>query len=272
MLYFKNKDCKLYNQDNLEILKELPDNYIDLIYCDILYNTGRKFKDYDDNLGTPQEAILWYEPRLVEMKRVLKDSGSIYLHMDFRLVHYMKVKMDEIFGINNFVNEIIWCYRSAGFSKNKYSSKHDNILFYSKTKNFNFNMEEVRENEIAEETLKRFEKDIEKYGGHYFTYKNGKAYRHNPYSPPRDWWDIKALPQAHPERKGYDTQKPKKLIERIIKASSNSGDIVADFFMGSGTTGEVAVESGRKFIGCDISERACEITKNRILSLNGENF
>lgn len=271
MPYFKNKDCKLYNQDNLEVLKTFSDNYIDLIYCDILYNTGRKFKDYNDNLGTPQEAILWYEPRLLEMKRVLKNNGSIYLHMDYRLVHYMKVKMDEVFGMNNFINEIIWCYRSQGFSKSKWSSKHDNILFYSKTKNFNFNMNDIRENEISQETLKRFGKEIEQKG-YYEGIKNGKKYQYNPYSPPRDWMDINVIPQASKENLKYDTQKPKKLIERIIKASSNSGNIVADFFMGSGTTGEVAVELGRKFIGCDISERACEITKNRILSLNGENF
>ena len=110
MLYYKNDKFKIYKQDNLEVLKQLPENYVDLIYCDILYNTGRKFKDYDDNLGTPQEAILWYEPRLYEMRRVLKETGSIYLHMDFRLVHYLKAKMDEIFGYSNFVNEIIWTY------------------------------------------------------------------------------------------------------------------------------------------------------------------
>ena len=246
-------------------MKQLPDNYIDLIYCDILYNTGRKFKDYDDNLGTPQEAIFWYEPRLLEMFRLLKNTGSIYLQMDYRLVHYMKIKMDEIFGINNFQNDIIWCYRSQGFSKNKYSAKHDNILFYSKSKKYVFNMDDVREEEIADETLKRFGKEIEEKG--YFEgTKNGKKYKYNPYSPPKDWWDIKALPQAHPERKGmnYETQKPKKLIEKIIKASSNKTNIVADFFMGTGTCGDISLELERKFIGCDIGERACKLTQERL--------
>lgn len=245
------------------MLKQLPDNYIDLIYCDILYNTGKKFKDYDDILGTPQEAVEWYKPRLLEMQRVLKQTGSIYLHMDFRLVHYLKIEMDNIFGIKNFANEIIWCYRSQGFNKNKWSQKHDNILFYTKSNNWIFNTEDVREKEIAESTMKRWHKEIAEYNA-IPTKKNGKTYWNSPYSLPRDWWDINALPQAHSECTGYDTQKPKTLLERIIKASSNKGDIVADFFMGSGTTGEVALELGRKFIGCDIGEKACEITKQRL--------
>ena len=122
---------KVYCMDNLELLKKIPNESIDLIYCDILYNTGKKFKDYDDKLGTPQEAMEWYRPRLIEMKRVLKDTGSIYLQCDYRLVHYLKVEMDNIFGISSFRNDIIWDYnRWTGLSKNKLQSMHDNILFY----------------------------------------------------------------------------------------------------------------------------------------------
>lgn len=264
--YYKTNNCVLYKCDNLQLLKYLPDEYIHLIYCDILYNTGKKFKNYDDILGTPQEAITWYEPRLIEMKRVLKNIGSIYIHCDFRLVHYLKVKMDEIFGLNNFQNDIIWVYRSQGFSKSKYSAKHDNILFYSKSNKFTFNLEDIREEEISAETLKRYGKEIAEKG-YYEGIKNGKRYRYNPYSPPRDWVDINTLPQASPERNGYETQKPKKLLARFIKASSNKNDIIADFFMGSGTTGEVAIELGRRFIGCDIGDNACSITKKRLEKL-----
>lgn len=259
MIEFNN----VYNMDNLELLKQLEDNSIDLIYCDILYNTGKNFKDYDDNLGTPQEAIEWYRPRLVEMKRVLKDTGSIYLQMDYRLVHYMKVEMDNIFGIKNFRNDIIWCYRSQGFSRKQWSFKHDNILYYTKTNKWTFNLEEVRENEITESTLKRFKKEIEEYGM-IPTKKNGKIYWNSPYSLPRDWWDINVLPQAHKERVGYDTQKPKELLERIIKASSNENDVIADFFCGSGTSLVVAKELNRQYIGCDINPRAIEITNQRL--------
>ena len=257
---------KLYCMDNLELLKSLPSESIDLIYCDILYNTGKKFKDYEDNLGTPQEAMEWYKPRLIEMKRVLKDTGSIYLQCDYRLVHYLKVEMDNIFGIDNFRNEIIWCYKSQGFNKKQWSHKHDNILFYTKSKNWTFNIEGVRENEISDSTMKRWHKEIERFGM-IPTKKNGKVYCNSPYSLPRDWMMINVLPQAHSENVGYNTQKPKELLERIIKASSNEGDIVADFFMGSGTTCVVAKELGRKYIGCDINSRAIEITNDRLNEL-----
>ena len=254
---------KTFCMDNLELLKQLPDNSIDLIYCDILYNTGKKFKDYDDKLGTPQQAIEWYKPRLVEMKRVLKDTGSIYLQMDCRLVHYMKVEMDNIFGLKNFRNDIIWCYNTQGYSKSKYSSKHDNILFYTKTNKYSFNMESIREKEPSPSSIKRYQKEIDK-NGYYIDSKSGKKVYQLKGSPPLDWFFMSVLPHAHKENTGYNTQKPKVLLERIIKASSNEGDIVADFFMGSGTSMVVAKELGRNYIGCDINPKAVEITNERL--------
>lgn len=239
-LYYKTKDCALYQCDNLKLLKSLPDNYIDLIYCDILYNTGRKFKDYDDNLGTPKEVIVWYEPRLLEMKRVLKETGSVYLQMDFRLVHYMKVKMDEIFGFDNFINEIIWKYGLGGSGKKSFAKKHDNILFYTKTNNYTFNLqyEDATSNKMKGQQKKM-----------------------------TDVWDIPNINNMAKERTGYDTQKPVEILNNIISASSNPNDIVSDFFMGSGTTGEVALGLGRKFIGCDIGDNACKIAKERLEKL-----
>jgi len=148
---------KVYKMDNLELLNQLPNNYIDLIYCDILYNTGRKFKDYNDNLGTPMQAIEWYKPRIEEMYRVLKDTGSIYLHMDYRLVHYMKVLMDEIFGFDNFRNEIIWQRTTnTGSSKsiaNKLSNDTDSILYYTKSNKYILNKQYKP---YSEDYLKRF--------------------------------------------------------------------------------------------------------------------
>lgn len=260
--YYKNKNCKLYQCDNLDLLKSMKDNYIDLIYCDILYNTGRKFNDYDDNLGTTQEAIAWYEPRLIEMKRVLKETGSIYLHCDFHLCHYLKIKMDEIFGINNFRDEIIWHYNSTNRSKNDFPKKHDNLLLYSKSKNYTY----IPEYEPYADTVfsGRYGKDDDGY----FNTVNGKKYYINPNGKMiDDVWDIGIIGQRSYERTNYDTQKPKKLLERIIKTTSNNENIVADFFMGSGTTGEVSVELGRRFIGCDIGDKACKITKERLEKL-----
>lgn len=258
----KDFSNKIYNMDNLEMLNQLPSDYIDLIYCDILYNTGKKFKDYDDNLGTPEQAIEWYRPRLIEMKRALKDTGSIYLQCDYRLVHYLKVEMDKIFGIHNFRNELIWCYKTQGFNKNKYSSKHDNILFYTKSKNWTFNLEDIR-GEPSESWVKRYSKEL-KEKGYFVDYKSKKKYYDFVGSPPLDWFEIAILPSAHKESTGYNTQKPKELIEKFIKASSNEGDIVADFFCGSGTSMVVAKELGRRYIGCDINPRAVEITYERL--------
>jgi len=251
---YKNK---LYCMDNLELMKQLPDKCINLIYCDILYNTGKKFSDYEDNLGTPQEAIQWYEPRLIEMKRLLKDTGSIYLQCDYRLVYYLKVKMDEIFGFNNFRNDIVWSYKTGGVSKHTFAKKHDNILFYTKSRNYNFNTQ----------YYKSYQQKKYNYNAKYpeIWDEDKKLWYHN--SICRDVWeDINVLGTDNniKEKNNYDTQKPKKLLERIINASSNNGDLVADFFMGSGTTCVVAKELGRDYLGCDINQNAIDITYERL--------
>ena len=249
--------------DNLELMKTIESNTIDLIYCDILYGTGRSFGDYQDLKPTRNEIESHYIPRIKEMYRILKPTGCIYLQMDTRINHWMRCIMDDVFGYKQFQNEIVWIYRTQGFSRSKWSDKHDVILFYSKTKDFKFNLEDVRENEIGVETQKRWHKEIAEHGL-IPTKKNGKIYWNSPYSPPRDWVDMNALPQAHPERNGYDTQKPKALIERFIKASSNEGDLVADFYAGSFTTAEVCKDLNRNFIGCDINPKAVEIGLKRL--------
>jgi site-specific DNA-methyltransferase (adenine-specific) len=249
--------------DNMELMKTIESNTIDLIYCDILYGTGRKFKDYQDLKPNRIEIENHYIPRLKEMHRILKPTGSIYLQMDTKINHWIRCIMDDIFGYERMLNEIIWCYRSQGFNKNKWSEKHDVILLYSKSKEWTFNLEAVRENEIGESTQKRWHKEIKEHGL-IPTTKNGKVYWNSPYSPPRDWINMNALPQAHSERNGYDTQKPKELIAKFIKASSNEGDLVADFYAGSFTTAEVCKDLNRNFIGCDINPLALEISKQRL--------
>jgi DNA modification methylase len=246
--------------DNLELLKQIDDNSVDLIYCDILYNTGRNFEDYNDNLGSPQQAIEWYRPRLIEMKRVLKDTGTIYLQCDYRLVHYLKVEMDSIFRVNNFRNDIIWCYTSAGNYKKDFPKKHDNILRYTKSNNFIFNADSVRI-PYKEESIKRASRKV--IGVDRMKFNEIKLNEKG--KIPEDWWvDINITSHYPYQNVGYDTQKPKKLLERIIKASSNKNDVVADFFVGSGTSLVVAKELGRKYIGCDINQRAVDITNKRL--------
>ena len=243
-------------QDNLEFMKLIPDNKIDLIYCDILYGTGRRFSDYQDL--KPKKEIIdeFYIPRIKEMKRVLKDTGSIYLQMDTRINHWIRLILDDVFGYERFINEIIWFYKSPNSPSNiKYANKHDNILYYAKTYNYTFNIDDIRI-EYADSTKKQAKNKTLAFGKPTVINPLGKN--------PIDVFEIPTLNSMSKERLKYDTQKPKALIERIIKASSNENAIVADFFMGSGTTGEVALELNRKFIGCDIGERAFEITKKRL--------
>ena len=283
---------KVYNMDNLELLKQMEDETIDLIYCDILYNTGRKFKDYDDNLGTPQQAIEWYKPRLIEMKRVLKSTGNILLQCDYRLVHYLNVYMDELFGIENFRDEIIWEKRNGNLKavSNKLNVFTDNIINYSKSHDYTFN---IQYKNYSKDYLKRFKYDDNDGNGKYkwndlHCYSQekldilksqgrlrlGKISKRPQYkSYLKDlkglplgniWDDINMLNPYSKERNGYDTQKPKELLKRIIELFSNEGDIVADFFCGSGTSVVVAKELGRQYIGCDINPRAIEITNKRL--------
>ncbi|HZK00817.1 MAG TPA: site-specific DNA-methyltransferase, partial [Tissierellaceae bacterium] len=190
--------------DNLELLKQMQDESVDLIYCDILYNTGRKFRDYDDNLGTPQEAVEWYRPRLIEMKRVLRDTGNIFLQCDYRLVHYLKVEMDSVLGVESFRNDIIWDYkRWCGKSNSRLQSMHDNILFYAKGNNVINHIYE----DIDTPKLYQNRKD-----------KNGEVVRNSDgsvkYFPQYkrqidDVWHIDILNPRAKERVGYFSQKPK---------------------------------------------------------------
>ena len=238
--------------ENLELMQSLPSNSIDLIYCDILYGTGKDFGDYQD-LKPKREIIEeHYIPRIKEMHRILKDTGSIYLQMDTRINHWLRCIMDDIFGYDNLLAEIIWYYDNGGGRRRTFvNKKHDVIIAYSKTNTFTYN-----------EILEPY-KETSGYakGG---IVNNGKKYMPNEKGKNAD--DVWCMPILNPmsnERLGYDTQKPKALIERIIKASSNKGDLVADFYGGSFTTAEVCKDLNRNFIGCDISEKAVAIGLER---------
>ncbi|MEA3311795.1 MAG: DNA methyltransferase, partial [candidate division WOR-3 bacterium] len=201
--------------------------------------------------------------RLIEMHRLLRPTGSIYVHLDWHAVHYMKCEMDDIFGMDNFRNEIIWCYRGAGYPKKDFGRRHDTILRYSKSKDYVFNLDDVRE-EYAEATKERFK--------HYIgNVRNGKDFGLQKLHPlgkqPDDWWQIQPIAPSAKARLGYPTQKPEALMERIIKASSNEGDVVADFFCGGGTALAAAERLGRRWIGCDVSPIACKLMRRRVAKL-----
>lgn len=289
---------KTFCMDNLELLKQLPDNSIDLIYCDILYNTGKKFKDYNDNLGTPQEAIEWYRPRLTEMKRILKDTGNILLHCDYNLNSYINIEMNDIFGLKNFRNEIIW-KRSNDTGSSKSKGKRlpvcsDTLLWYSKTDIYKFKMPTIP---YDDKLLSRFKfDDMDGKGKYYWadlrTYSDKRLnelkcnnelkirssgkYSYKRYLNTTNtnkamsniWDDINRLSSNSSESCCYFSQKPIKLLIRIINMLSNEGDIVADFFCGSGTSVVAAKELGRNYIGCDINPKAIEITNQRLNEIN----
>ena len=253
--------------DNLELMAEIPDNTIDLIYCDILYGTGRKFKDYQDLKPIRSEIESHYVPRIKEMHRILKPTGSIYLQMDTRINHWMRCIMDDILGYDKFRNEITWWYKrwsniSFGFQK-----MHDVILFYSKDKSkFNIQYQDyAKPNEIEDTVRGVIDGKLVRLKNKDGSYK--KRETENRGVPLHDVWEMQHIQPTAKERLGYDTQKPKALIERIIKASSNEGDLVADFYSGSFTTAEVCKDLNRSFIGCDINPNCLEKAKERGLWL-----
>jgi DNA modification methylase len=264
--------------DNLHILRALPSNCIDLIYIDPPFFSGRNYNQIwgDDNeVRTFQDIwedglpsyLVWLNARLWEMRRILKNTGSIYTHCDWHASHYIKCEMDKIFGFENFINEIVWSYETGGRSKNHFPKKHDIIFWYSTTDNHKFNYDAValeRDSSTMHEPIQHdeegrpYQRNI-KHGKEYCYYLDKGVL-------PNDWWaDLQALNPAAKERLGYPTQKPEALLERIIKASSNEGDIVADFFMGGGTSCAVAQKLNRRFIGCDISRVGCSVTLNRLI-------
>ncbi len=218
---------------------------------------------YRDTWGRGQDSFLaMIYGRLLLMKDLLAEDGSIYLHCDWRLNSSLRIILDEIFGPENFKNEIIWWYKDpSGTVKNSFKKKHDSILFYTKSENNIFNMDEVRES-YSEGTLKQAENKTISFGRETKVNPLGKA--------PVDVWDIPIINSQAKERLGYPTQKPEALIEKIIKASSNPGDIICDFFAGSGTTLAVAEKLGRKWIGSDLSRFAIHTSRKRLISIQRE--
>jgi site-specific DNA-methyltransferase (adenine-specific) len=273
LLPVTNSENTVYFGDNLSVLKSIPDSSIQLIYIDPPFNTGReqhrskvttKRSDQGDRVGfkgqryeTVKSKILSYddqfanyweflEPRLEQALRILKESGTLYLHLDYREAHYAKVLLDALFGPDCFLNEIIWAYDYGGKSKSRWPSKHDTILVYVKDPaKYYFDSESVDREPYMAPGLVTPEK-VEK----------GKL-------PTDVWWHTIVSPTGK-EKTGYPTQKPIGILRRIIQASSKPGDTVLDFFAGSGTTGFVANELGRKFILVDQNPESIEVIKDRL--------
>ena len=285
----------LFIADNLDIMRGMDSDTIDLIYLDPPFNTKRQYKA---PIGSPAEGASfkdiwtdedvkdgWYSEiaedypqihqiilaaehtydhsmmiylmamgiRLIEMKRILKPTGSIYLHCDPTASHYLKLVMDSIFGNQNFRNEIVWHYHTGGASKRWFSKKHEIILFYSLSDKYQFFSERVR----VPRTPKSLKRAANPKGARISVTDINKL-------SPDVWSDISSMNPMSKERTGYPTQKPLALLDRIIKASSNEGDMVLDPFCGCATACVAAERLGRQWIGIDISPSAETITKLRL--------
>ena len=263
--------------DNLELLRRLPDGLADLVYVDPPFNTGRtqsrtrirtaQSEDGDrigflgrryktSPVGTMRfpdrfdDYAAFLEPRLREAHRVLAPHGSFYLHVDCREVHVCRFLMDDLFGPDNFLNEIIWAYDYGARPKTRWPAKHDNILFYVKDRrDYVFNADEIERIPYMAPGLVGPEKAA-----------RGKL-------PTDTWWHT-IVPTRGAERTGYPTQKPMGVLRRIVTASSRPGDVVLDFFAGSGTTGMAAHELGRRFILADDNPEALEVMAKRFAGVD----
>jgi len=264
---------RVYFADNMQVLPSLPDSSVELIYVDPPFNTGAvqrrtrlrtvqaeagdrtgfkgkryrtqvvgssHFEDtYDD-----YAEFIW--PRLLEAHRVLAETGTLYFHIDYREVHYCKLLLDRIFGRDRFLNEIIWAYDYGARTRNRWPAKHDNILVYVKDRRrYTFNYDDLDRIPYLAPGLVGADKAA-----------RGKT-------PTDTWWHTIVSPQSK-ERTGYPTQKPLPILCRIIRASSRPGDVVLDFFAGSGTTGEAAGQLGRRFILVDNNPAAISIMRRRL--------
>jgi site-specific DNA-methyltransferase (adenine-specific) len=263
---------RIYFGDNLPILQSLPAESVDLIYIDPPFNTGKvqsretlktvrdengDRKGFQGNtyvtvsLGSKQygdafdDYAAFIIPRLEQAHRLLRPTGSLYFHIDYREVHYCKVWLDNIFGRDCFLNEIIWAYDYGGKARTKWPAKHDNILYYVKDpRHYTFNVDEIDREPYMAPGLVGPEKAA-----------RGKL-------PTDTWWHT-IVGTNSKERLGYPTQKPLGVVNRILKASSNPGEVVMDFFAGSGTVGESCLKLGRQFILIDNNPEAIEVMRKR---------
>lgn len=247
-------------------------------------------KAYRDTWGKGLDSYMqWFYETCLLLKELLTEYGSIYVHLDWHVGHYAKIVLDEVFGYENFRNNIVWCYKTRQFSRKYWNRKHDDILFYSKSDKWIFNWESVM-SPLSESTIKKYrltDDDGRKYR------LSGRGIKGSPIKsakdvdqkweitnpelvvrdylregyPPEDWWIIDIVNQAAIERVDYATQKPEAILEKIIKASSNEGDIILDCFCGSGTTSATAEKLNRRWIACDLGRFAIHTTRKRLLGI-----
>lgn len=263
--------------DNLALMAALLPAYegrVDLIYTDPPFFTNKNYparvgrgedsrkphqweldEGYADHWPDLESYLDMLYPRLLLMHRLLSPTGSLYLHLDWHANAYARVLLDEIFGPEQLLNEIIWTYHGPSPIRSAFNRKHDTILSYTKSSDYTFNVDAVRE-PYHPNTVKTFQASPKAGFGKVPDLERGKV--------PEDWWYFPVVARLHNERTGYPTQKPEALLERIILASSNPNDLVADFFCGSGTTAVTAARLGRNYLASDASWRAIQTSLRRL--------
>lgn len=293
-LIWGNNNLILSSLINGPMSKEIENNGgLKLVYIDPPFNVGDDFNvkinvdeenkfekrrnfleeiAYRDTWGEGSDSFIsmLYE-RLQLIKQLLSEDGSIFVHCDYRVNSLIRLILDEIFGEGRFINEIIWTYTSGGKSTKSFGKKHDTIYWYSKSDNYEFNIDDVRI-PYSEKTLQNYKPGLKgsTYTGDVKINEKGKI--------PEDYWDISIASKSLKENLNYPTQKPEKLLERIIKCASSENDLIADFFCGSGTTLAVAEKLNRKWIGTDLGKFAIHTSKKRLIQVqrkkkdNGENY
>ena len=260
---------------------------VQAIYLDPPFNTGKRFDmkvrigekgyktgspalqlpAYEDQWESREAYLSMMREALTLARGLLKKEGTIFLHIDSRMYAHLRLLMDDVFGENNFLNEIIWSYQSGGRARTYFPRKHDTILFYARSRSYYFNLKGVpiARNESRSNHMRR---GVDEDGRSYRAITSGgKEYRYyddDPAYPGDVWDDISHLQQKDPQRTGYDTQKPVKLLERIIRCSTQEGDLVGDLFCGSGTTAVAAAQLGRRFLCVDQSPLAIAAAGKRL--------
>lgn len=280
---------KIYWGDNLQVMSHLLKEFrgkIDLIYIDPPFDSKADYKklikvrgktaftdtnafeekQYGD-IWTNDEYLQFMYERLILMRELLSDKGTLYLHCDWHRSHQLRCLLDEVFGPNNFRNELIWKYTGSRAPVEDFPKKHDNILRVTKTNECTFN---IQYEDYEQGTINRFNMIEPETGRKYkITYRDGKEYKTymGEGKPMEDVWEIPIVMKNATQNTDYPTQKPEELLERIIKTSSNPGDIVFDCFMGSGTTQAVAYKLNRRFIGADINLGSVQISTKRLIEI-----
>jgi DNA modification methylase len=254
--------------DAFEVAAGVASGSLAAIYIDPPFGTGAvqrgRGHSYVDRADDPDAFVAWLSPLLVECRRTLATTGSLFVHLDYRAVHYVKVELDRVFGRDRFVNEIVWCYAVGGKSRRGFGRKHDTILWYANGPDWAFYPDAVRVPRRGGSHMRLVDGVQEKTDK-----KTGRVYRYPVAAGkvPEDWWvDVETLNHSDTERTGWPSQKPERLIARILEAVTQPGDRVADWFAGSGTTAAVAQRLGRRFVVADREAAAIAIMKTRLAS------